>query len=540
MRTPRSFAGLALATLLAASQGRAATSSDDPPSAVVETSTPAGELLLSIRKWVRSDRGRNNGLIVWYQWEDKAKRRANVIDSSSSEWLVRFADRPEVGKQGNVEYTYVFELSAEQRALLEKTVRGFEQRVVEYSIAIADPWTKLERSEDGLRATPNDAPTKQTRDEARAAFEEVHAKEFAALAKALEPLSEYTDREGNPAATVMLKAVGFEPDPASAAPWKPSRASSIFAANHTRAEFEMAREGKAWRDERPTVPDTDPCFDATQERADIAEDVSAAVKCSAALKAELPNVQELVNAQTELSKLDVALAALSAQVDDTNVEKVNLARSAFAAELDAATQHVDLDAQTHARALKALVHHMRLLRARQQGGQTLQRLQALLEETRRKVTISADARDILKQEGSRRDFDIASGLVYVAELDEWVVPMLVAWCPWGCHRPESGFDDFRNMWSVDAGFRVRTLDSGATIDRRHDTGTASLMLGLSLNPASFFRLSVGDYIFNNSQTRNWNSRLYFGFSMDLVRLAEVSKLVGLGEPPKPKIEPASK
>ncbi len=498
----------------------------DEPTGQVETVTPGGELIINMNKWARPGSGKNTGLIVWYTWEGKAKRRATVIDGNSL-WMVRFADRPEVGKQGTIEYAFTFELSAEERAKLNAGATKIDGQNAKYFVAVAELWTKLNASEKALEGAPSDKKKQAARDAAKAAFDEQHEKAFGTLKAAIADLGAFTDEKGTPAEEIILKALGFEKDAKSSTGWKPK--SSVWAAQ-TKSFETHAGANRDGRDEavgkikNSDGADNKCILAAEANAADLKADVEGIEACVAEIKKARSAVTAAADAVADAAKAHKA---------NPNADTLRALESALNDGLAFALFGVS---DIHHDGLKALVNHVALGFWAHQEAARLSKLTEKIKQTRITLKSSAQATDILKQEGERRNFDVASGVVYVTELDEWVVPLMVAWCPWGCHRPDAGFEGVENWVSIDLGMRVSMIDSGNQIDPRHDTDTVSPMIGVSLNPSSFFRFSVGRYVFNNAQTHDWNGSLYAGVTMDMVRLAEVSKLVGLGEPPKPKIQ----
>ncbi|HTB78883.1 MAG TPA: hypothetical protein VK762_36820, partial [Polyangiaceae bacterium] len=139
-----------------------------------------------------------------------------------------------------------------------------------------------------------------------------------------------------------------------------------------------------------------------------------------------------------------------------------------------------------------------------------------------------------------RLYDVSTGVVYLPNIQEWVMPILIAVCPFGggCLRSNesifSGVPLYRSF-SLDFGVRAQTL--GRT-DPRDQTNPAFL-LGLSLNPVAFVRVSAGGYFFQNSQTGNKNSVPYVGVTLNVLEAASVLPVLGLGPPSAPKVVSSS-
>ena len=494
---------------------------------------------MNIRKWARSDRGKNKGLIVWYAWEGKAKRKATVFDASGY-WSVRFADRPDVAKQGTIEYTYVFELGDADKKTLEDATVAFKSKSAIYAASVAEAQRNAIATEAEAKADPNDVTKLAASNKAKLDLQSLHSKEFPDVISALAPLDGFTDDEGNAAKDVLLRAAGFEPDSASNNGWKPSHLSAVFAAKTAQEDTKIDTAKQAQGIALAALSGADACVTAAKSAPATTEtDAAGYTTCSIQLRAALAPEASFPSALAALTILDTQVAAFKANPNEATLRAVTSARSNLGASVVAPNPTPPAASSNPLNAIKALVNHMTVSVVESQAtARRKDTLSAKIDETRLTLSTAERATDILKQEGSRRDFDVASGVVYVADLDEWVVPTFIAWCPWGCHRPDAGFDRFRNWFSVDAGLRTTMIDSGSKVDPRHDTGTVSPMLGVSLNPASFFRASVGSYYFNNKESGNWNFRPYFGITLDIVRLGEITKLIGLGDPPTPKLEPA--
>jgi hypothetical protein len=126
-------------------------------------------------------------------------------------------------------------------------------------------------------------------------------------------------------------------------------------------------------------------------------------------------------------------------------------------------------------------------------------------------------------------------VVYVSGIDEYVMPVVIAVCPFGgCMRgTENVFTDksvsrLRTL-SFDFGVRATTLNR---TDPRDKGGTAFLT-GLSWNPIAFVRLSAGEYFFENTLTTNKNTGMYVGITLNVLEAAGVLGALGLTTPAAP-------
>jgi hypothetical protein len=144
---------------------------------------------------------------------------------------------------------------------------------------------------------------------------------------------------------------------------------------------------------------------------------------------------------------------------------------------------------------------------------------------------------LLEQGGERRWYEASTGVVYVYEIGDVVMPLMFSYCPLGdgCLRKGKRFwDESASIWqtfTLDLGVKATTL---GTEDPRHVKQTG-LLGGFSWNPFYFVRLSAGAYFFENAQRqRSWNARPYAGLTFDVLHAAELLGFVGLGVPEAPK------
>ena len=147
---------------------------------------------------------------------------------------------------------------------------------------------------------------------------------------------------------------------------------------------------------------------------------------------------------------------------------------------------------------------------------------------------------LLEGAAQPRRYDIATGVIYVAGLHDAVVPMLITICGWeGCLAPDDVFWDaahgFGRAWSLDAGIRAKTLD---TQDPRQGD-TISFALGLSFNPVTVLRFSMGLYAFENAANHehHWNMQPYIGVTFNVLNAASLLGGLGLGEDLAPTATP---
>lgn len=502
---------------------------EEKPAGKVQLATVGGQLVISINKWVRADRGENTGLIVWYEWEGQERGRGEVT-KGSTDWSVRFPTRPEVGKTGTIEYTFVFAMNKTNERQLEDATADFKAKSAVYVSNVAQGYADWLRAESAAKTAPEDAAKQEDKTAKAAALDALHAKEFPAVLTSLAPLKDFTDDSGTPARDVLLEAAGFEKVEGKDT-WRINRAAAAFASATAAEDTAKSQATKAVAEALTALKSTDACSTAAKaEPRTVESDVATYTACRSILATKLANDAQ----KSALAELTTAIDAFKSSPSEATLAEVKEKRKGLGKALSASTPPVDEEAES---GIKVAVNDLELrLVTEVQHQKRLDALKAKVDQVRVTLKSSQRAEEILKLEGTRRNFDIASGITYVAELDEWVVPIFVSWCPWGCQRPDAGFDAPKHHFSLDLGLRTAMVDKGRQIDPRHDHGTVSPMLGASWNPASFVRGSAGAYYFMNAQTDDWNVRPYVGVTLDLVRLAEVTQLVGLGEPPKPKLE----
>jgi len=145
-------------------------------------------------------------------------------------------------------------------------------------------------------------------------------------------------------------------------------------------------------------------------------------------------------------------------------------------------------------------------------------------------------------------FDVATGVLYVADLEDVVVPVLVSVCPlggclrsgevtrlplqkptWSTARTWAYW--FAHSLSVDLGIRAVVLDS----TNWRQKGKVALLFGASWNPVDVVRFSAGSYFFDDAKNGKWSHTWYMGITLNLLHAAEILGPLGI---PIPKIEAA--
>lgn len=147
------------------------------------------------------------------------------------------------------------------------------------------------------------------------------------------------------------------------------------------------------------------------------------------------------------------------------------------------------------------------------------------------LTQEQSGKVLIKKSAERRYWDVATGAVYVGDLEDVLTPVMIAFCPVGCLRKgEHMFEWSANLgraWSLDIGTRVGVWDNDT--DPRH-LDRPSFLVGASVNPFYFFRGSAGMYAFDNAQTGDWNRAWYVGATINLIHAADFLGPLGLSPP----------
>jgi hypothetical protein len=154
-----------------------------------------------------------------------------------------------------------------------------------------------------------------------------------------------------------------------------------------------------------------------------------------------------------------------------------------------------------------------------------------------------DGATLIKGAAKPRRYDIATGALYVPQLEDVIVPTLISICAWeGCLDPTEVAWDAPHGWgrafSIDAGVRLKTL---GTQDRRQ-SDTISFFMGLSVNPVSVLRVSGGMYAFENAQRNDdgdhpWQFVPYVGVTLNVLNAATLLGSLGLNSDLSPTATP---
>ncbi|MEL6342475.1 MAG: hypothetical protein AAFV53_05040 [Myxococcota bacterium] len=148
------------------------------------------------------------------------------------------------------------------------------------------------------------------------------------------------------------------------------------------------------------------------------------------------------------------------------------------------------------------------------------------------LTLSSPEADI----GEARYFDLTTGMVYVGQLDDVVVPYQISLCPFGCIRERRAFwwsgRDALSAFSVDLG---RSFSTVGTEDNRVE-GQPNVMAGASYGVLPILRVGGGAFFFENKNTDQWERSWYAGISIDIGQASEIFKPFGLTLPKESNLD----
>jgi hypothetical protein len=165
------------------------------------------------------------------------------------------------------------------------------------------------------------------------------------------------------------------------------------------------------------------------------------------------------------------------------------------------------------------------LRIQMSGQAAYEKFAATIKLTEVTLTQEQQGSLLLERSQQRRYWDFATGAVYVTELDDVVLPLFLAYCPFGCLRHgENILEEPAKFLSIDIGTRAGVLDN--VVDERQSQRPA-LLVGASANPFYFLRLSAGMFAFENAQTEAWNRDFYIGGTINVIHFAEMIGPLGI-------------
>ncbi|MEY2936798.1 MAG: hypothetical protein RL033_7547 [Pseudomonadota bacterium] len=477
------------------------------------TALEGGAFYLEVPVWKpKSHEGKPLGLSARFEWGDKGERTVEAARPSADaeQWRLTFPDQPKPDELARITLTYAFELTLEDHATLQTSTSELIDTVLQ---TVADAAS----ADEG-------------------AFAERFSQASAALASAVpaKTLRQYGDGSGNDGLTVVLQQLGIT-----------LGADGSWVLNAVAREnlVQLASATVTFRDAgrditeamaplltklkaaKPSADQLSKCSLGDEpSKLDIEKARQAIGGCGALLEAELRASADTAEAATKVflqqaaDELHAALAQGPDAVMQVRDRKfAGAARRAPALADTYAYNATELAIYSARRDSKdaAWIAQLDKLKSR---------ITAAVERTSR-VEIGA----LLVAGGVQpRRYDIATGAVFAAGIKDVVVPLLISICPAaGCLKQNEVAWSAPWGWlraiSADAGIRAKTLD---TQDPRQ-SDKLSFLLGLSYNPVTVLRVSLGGYAFENAQGRkSWNVVPYVGITFNVLNAAEL--LGGLG------------
>lgn len=526
--------GIVVALMCATGAGAAPPAATSAPPQAEVVKVTDDRLTISVPKWTGKGYEENIGLDVRFRWTEDAAWRSVAGKDAGTDWLVVFPDRPETGApKAQLELVYRFTLSDVARERLLKAAD-------EATLAMIDGVVQALKAADAAAAAQGAAPGA-----ADQAFAAAMDAQLAQLPPAFSELDAFTTAEQEPAKDVILQKLGFTQDAAKA--WHLTR-NSLHAMSDVEGlalSLKATEQGLA-RVAAATLPPTD-------ARATYGDGCRAALQplwgnpatqaalagidaCGAALAAAKPATSASITLLRSAAKrvADASYSDLAQLNGDTSALRAAAGDTVLAVPAGERAALVQDDA------FEALGYSIQALAmARMTELKEARMAELTLSVVEQRLTLRRDetASALLRLEARRRMYDTVTGLVYVAGLDDVVIPTLLSICPWGCLKTDKGTSDYftsSHVWSVDFGVKVATLD--AKVDPRHD-GAIGLLIGASYNPIDVVRVSAGAYVFENAQTNAWNATAYAGISVNVLHAAELLGVLGIKRIPEAAILP---
>lgn len=485
-----------------------------------------GGLVIDRPKWHKFGPTSNIGLLVTFTWGGKPARVVEGQDGGSH-WRVVFPDRPEREELATLRFSYLFNVTDEQRAELREKVEDVYAALAKVLLESAE-------------AIATDPPPKEPK--------EALGKEFSqrsdGVAAALTPLESYRKRKGESAAEILLGKLKLKRDDDGAFLLSDETLDQLILYSQTfltrigsaeRMLSELEKQVEPWGREGD-CPKPDDCRCAVRAAIESKEPSWTAVAqtCGTQYCAAAPSDQK----GACQAKVDGAVAAMKnpepKSLDDAFQEDKGADRFSLA-ETDKSLSAVRT-AYQYAR-YKQIVPQARSFALTKLNELRIMDIGAAVEVYA--VDLKADmlATELLDMDRERRWFDTSTGVVWTGDIRDFVVPLYLAFCPFdGCLRKGEKFWDSGAFWhsvSIDVGIPTAILD---TPDRRHD-GSLGFLVGASWNPFYIVRLSVGYYVYENELTTNPNHTWYAGVTINLIHASELFGVFGWGTP-EPKVKKA--
>lgn len=517
---------------------------DPPPRADESVATSDGGFVLHQPKWKKAGAGANVGLTAKFKWGGAGERSALVSDSVGY-WQLVFPDRPKPDEAATLVLSFEFALTDEDKRIArEAVVKAIDQAValVERSALEADA------------ALPGATP---------AIFREEVARRVRVGSKVvvgtLDPLHELRTPDGKNGDEVVLETIGFHKT--SSGEWElpdlvidKLREHARLRGRLTIAQLHDIDTSLSDRLKktvpRPYETSPEPCRSAVAKALDGKDDgLDGLKKCGALLvvswKAEIPTRKAAAPAADakKYDDLSASIDRFAAALPNVTAADVNAVPDTGDTTFFTVTtqpvisQAEKIDAPSYSvLAVKYLRNKIALANA--EAHYRSEAIAPIVDKLSTRVTTMTQEQvgvALLEQGADKRLYQAATGVVYVAKLDQFIMPLMMSYCLVdGClRRGKTIFDggQVKHLVSVDLGVRAKTIGDS---DPR-DNGTIGFLVGISLNPLLFARLSAGAYVFENSQTTRWNSVPYIGVSADLLHAVELLGVTGLGVPQAPQV-----
>ncbi|HEY8944291.1 MAG TPA: hypothetical protein VIM73_08510 [Polyangiaceae bacterium] len=472
----------------------------------------------------------SQALRVSYAWSG-SKGEVNAVSAGGS-WRVNFPDKPKPDEVASLELEYTFPLSDAEKNIVREKFRTVARVYIDAAVAAS---------------AEIDEPT---------AFQEELTARLQALAPLLNDLKKYGNSEKT-GGGVTLDELGLTRTAGGDIALAPAGTKRLFelASQHS-AERDWSRlEEKIWT----KLPRGAACQGKTLNRDAPQPELTAVLdacfaELNAALKAAAEAyaaaVPEVRSAETNLKQawdaFEVArvdLAKLPSPVSQSVREGDTPGETTLAVRLGTVTDTyqglVDAARKQGARVPAFGPDELPSFNATRwamlRWGLN-ERLKASTDPianalTQRTLTLTQQQLGsvLLERSAVRRYWDVATGTVYIGEVDDTAIPAMLAFCPATCLRRGetmwgNDFQRFANGLSFDVGARVGVYDKNT--DARH-LDRPGFFVGGSLNPFYFFRASAGMYMFENAQTERWNQTWYVGATINVVHAAEMLGPLGL-------------
>lgn len=493
--------------------------------------TADGGFVLDVGKQLNDKTSK--ALVVKYTWGGKPEREAWVSDAGES-WRVQFQDKPRPTEVTTLKLTYSLPVDAEKQKELQAKLNDLARAL-------------MKAADAAFSAVP------ETEKDKPSAFRTALIGKLADLAPLLEELDAFETGDGKRASDLALRALGITRN-AGKIELTETTYTQLYSIETSRQSLASWERGeKKFHDAAVAAQKcgdsvSDPEADRTALlklieacRADLTETLEKdadAFRAAGANKKAFDNADFSKNWEAYRSSIQAVSPALAAEHKLTGEElpiktpilaaltSADRAASGLNANVPAGSQAATLPDPKKPGAFAALqwaVYQFNILVRKEKA----------LEDFGKKVQIQKDTLTqeqvgslLLERSQEKRYWDFATGAAYVVNLDDTVVPILLAFCPWTClRRGENLTDGLLRTLSFDVGTRTGVIDKNT--DPRH-LDRPGLLIGGSINPFYFVRASFGLYGFENAQTNHWNNAFYMGVTVNVINAVELLGPLGIG------------